>query len=824
MTTAAIQGSASGTPFPVNEQQRIETLLRCRILDTLPEQFFDDLAELAAYICATPIAAISLVDRERQWFKARVGIEATETPRDLAFCAHAIMRPHELMIVADARKDARFEANPLVLGAPEIRFYAGAPLLMRNGMAVGVLCVIDTVPRELSAQQTAALNALSRSVVSELELRISDYLALERAEAALQASEARYCLLFQTMNQGVVYQAADGRIIEVNQAAERALGLSLAQLQGRTSTDPRWRALREDGTEFPGDEHPAMQALRTGHAVNNVVMGIYNPSDNSHRWLAISAIPLFRAGEAAPTEVYATFEDITERRQAEQALRTSEEKYRRLMESLDSAILIMDGAGHCQYMNDIAVTWLGLQGKATHEVSLQQLFAASEAAQRLETIQRVISTNQGHVTEVPIVLHGQARWYHVSLSPLYDEQAHATYVLINATDIHALKTTQHELLGLTSSLEERVRVRTAEVQDLYDNAPTGYQSLDGDGMIISINRTQLDWLGYRLEELVGQPFATIISARSREPFRLSYAEFKQRGWLREAEYDLLRKDGTSFPVSLSATALYDEAGFFVMSRCSVLDNTERKQAEAAQQIAHAEIARALRTKDEFLANMSHELRTPLNAILGLSESLLEGVRGPLSARQQESLSQIQASGQHLLSLINDILDLSKIEAERLELLYEAVPVAELCQACLRLVREQALKKQLRLSFKLNDELAELQADPKRLKQMLLNLLSNAVKFTAPGGMVALEVLIHPQAGVVRFSVCDTGIGISTEDQTRLFKPFTQLDARLNRQHEGTGLGLALVQRLAQLHGGTVSVGSELGVGSCFTITLPYAPN
>ncbi|NJN17770.1 MAG: response regulator [Oscillochloris sp.] len=232
--------------------------------------------------------------------------------------------------------------------------------------------------------------------------------------------------------------------------------------------------------------------------------------------------------------------------------------------------------------------------------------------------------------------------------------------------------------------------------------------------------------------------------------------------------------------------------------------------------------RALRTKDAFLANMSHELRTPLSAILALGESMLEGVHGSLNPRQRESLQHIEQSGRHLLDLINDILDLSKVEAGHLDLQIQIVSIADSCRASLQFVREIALKKRLQLAFQITDELADIAADPKRLKQMLVNLLSNAVKFTPAGGKVSLEVIVHPEQRHVAFAVRDTGIGIAAADIVRLFQPFTQLDSSLSRHHEGTGLGLTLVSRLAQLHGGHISVESTEGKGSCFIIVLPLS--
>ena len=235
--------------------------------------------------------------------------------------------------------------------------------------------------------------------------------------------------------------------------------------------------------------------------------------------------------------------------------------------------------------------------------------------------------------------------------------------------------------------------------------------------------------------------------------------------------------------------------------------------------------RAIRLKDEFLANMSHELRTPLTGMLALGENLQELIYGPLNERQLKILAHIETSSRHLLSLINDLLDLSKIEAGRLDLELQPVIVDDITQASLLFVKEMAFKKNIQLSY-LNDQPhTAVVADGRRLKQMLVNLLGNAVKFTPEGGQVVLHVTVDAGVNEIRFAVRDTGVGIPPEAQARLFQPFTQLDSALTRQYEGTGLGLALVKRLAAQHGGTVSVASTgiAGEGSCFTITLPYTP-
>ncbi len=237
-------------------------------------------------------------------------------------------------------------------------------------------------------------------------------------------------------------------------------------------------------------------------------------------------------------------------------------------------------------------------------------------------------------------------------------------------------------------------------------------------------------------------------------------------------------------------------------------------------IANAELSRASRMKDEFLASMSHELRTPLNAILGLSEGLQEKIYGPLNERQNKYIKIIEDSGHHLLTLINDILDLSKIEAGEMITQFETVDIQSLCQSSIKFIENLARKKNISISTCYDPQIQTLVADPRRLKQILVNLLNNAVKFTPTGGKVGLEIKSSSRDGTINFVVWDTGIGIAQENIKRLFRPFVQLDSSLSRSYEGTGLGLALVYRLTQMHGGKVNVSSELDKGSRFTITIP----
>jgi PAS domain S-box-containing protein len=273
-----------------------------------------------------------------------------------------------------------------------------------------------------------------------------------------------------------------------------------------------------------------------------------------------------------------------------------------------------------------------------------------------------------------------------------------------------------------------------------------------------------------------------------------------------------------------------EQAAMAIANARLLEQVQRQNAGLEQRVnertnellrSNEELARASRVKDEFMANMSHELRTPLNGILTLSESLEEGIYGSLSQQQIKKIQIIAESGQHLLDLINDILDLSKIEAGKVEFQTTAVDVETLCNACLSMIHQQAENKHIHVTLDIDTKVSQVIGNERYLKQMLVNLLGNAVKFTPEHGNVGLSVQADLNQGVVHFAVWDTGIGIAPEYFGRLFKPFVQVDSSLARRYQGTGLGLALVAHLAELHGGSVSVESTPYVGSRFTVTLPW---
>jgi PAS domain S-box-containing protein len=302
--------------IPADEAARLEELIALGVLDTGPEPGFDALTTLAAHLLGVPVTLVSLIDGTRQWFKSRVGLDATETPREISFCGH-VVAANAPLVVADAAGDPRFSDNPLVAGPPYIRFYAGMPLRTQAGHVLGTLCAIDRTPRSLPPEKLEMLRLLAGQVADQLEARrqrrqlAEKNAALEKSEARLRVGEARLRALFDGMSDGVAEQDRSGAIVDCNPAAERILGLTREQLMGRSSVDPRWRATHPDGSDFPGEGHPAMVALRTGKRPVAVPMRIRKP-DGAITPIEVSAAPVSLDADGLPRSVVVTFRDVTQ--------------------------------------------------------------------------------------------------------------------------------------------------------------------------------------------------------------------------------------------------------------------------------------------------------------------------------------------------------------------------------------------------------------------------------------------------------------------------------------------------------------------------------
>ncbi|NTU82286.1 MAG: response regulator [Chloroflexales bacterium] len=585
-----------------------------------------------------------------------------------------------------------------------------------------------------------------------------------------------------------------------------------------------------------------------------------------------------------PTVVLQTVARIaTERRlqQTERALREAEHRFGLLFQRAAVGIGLVTIEGQALIANDALLRITGYSLEEFRQINMAQLYL--DSAVRPAIIQRVVAEGRIRQTEVTMRCKDGALFQASCSFDLLEFEGSQT-LLVTAEDITERIAAQQRISHLNAVLNgirrvnrliteepDRDRLIQGACESLiqtfgYYNAWIAYTGQDGrilatasagfSGALAQLNTmtasAELPWCARQTlthsaavairkpaVDCADCPFGSTCPEEARMLIRMVYNDqgygimsvglapgyvddHEEQALFAEVACDLafaLHK------IDLEAERRRAEADLHTsqMSLRRALDELEQRVAERTRElsIANADLARAARVKDEFLANMSHELRTPLNAILGRSEMFREGLYGSLSESQSAALLMIEESGHHLLDLINDVLDVSKIEAGHVVLDLNLVPIATICEASLRLVSQQALKKQLRLTKRLDPAITKIRADGRRLKQILVNLLSNAVKFTPSGGEIGLEVTGDHERGTACFTVWDTGIGIAAADLARLFQPFVQVDSSLARAHEGTGLGLTLVSRLARLHGGSIDVASVVGQGSRFSITLPW---
>ena len=358
----------------------------------------------------------------------------------------------------------------------------------------------------------------------------------------------------------------------------------------------------------------------------------------------------------------------------------------------------------------------------------------------------------------------------------------------------------------------------ARFRDLLDSTPDAIVMVNPTGRIVLANSQAEKLFAYNRGELLGQSVEILLPDRYRGNF---FAEPRSRAMGAGLDLFGLRKDGTEFPVEISLSPLETEEGTLAMS--AIRDITDRKRIERVLQEKNIELQNAAQAKNRFLANMSHELRTPLNGIIGFSEFLVDEKPGKLNAKQKEYLGDVLNSARHLLQLINDVLDLAKIEAGKMELNPEKFSLEKALEEVCAVVKGIANKKQISVSMEVSPETSEVTLDQQKFKQVLYNLLSNAIKFTDDGGKV--ELLAGPRdRNHFQIRVRDNGMGIKPEDLVRLFREFEQLDNGTARHFEGTGLGLALTKKILELQRGSIEVESQFGTGSTFTAVFPRAPH
>ncbi len=647
---------------------------------------------------------------------------------------------------------------------------------------------------------------------------VQDVSERKRTEAALFDTNKRYQALFNHKTDAVFINSftdtgKPSTFIEVNDTACESLGYSREELLTMTPSDIT-----------PKDffcNRAVMEKLRTQKYASSEVL--HQTKDGRIFPVELNLIEL--EDNEGRILVIASARDISDRKQAETALQESQHFLQKIADASPNILYLYDIQKQENiYSNREVFSILGYSPDEIKElgdnIAINLMHPDDLRLVYPAYYDKIRTAQDGEIIENEYRMrHANGEWHWLySRDSVFsrDENGLVKQIIGTAQDITErknLEQTQKRLIAILEASTDYISMSDAKGNIFWKNAEL--KRLRGIDPIEDV-------LQFRLVNCHPQWAVDLIEQQAIP------SAIANGSWLGETA--LLDAEGREILVSQLLLVHKSPQGEIEFFSSIMRDMRVYKEYEQQLEQTNANLIRATSLKDEFLASMSHELRTPLNAILGMAEALQDDIFGAVNERQIKALQTIEHSGVHLLELINDILDVSKIESGQMILDFGFTNVKALCQSSIAFVKQQAQQKNIQIDERISQNLPELWVDERRIRQVLINLLNNAVKFTAEGGRITLEVTQFslnpvPNAATaknfLRIAVIDTGIGIAPENIHKLFQPFVQIDSALNRKYAGTGLGLSLVKRVVELHGGEVGLTSELGVGSCFMIDLPY---
>ena len=666
-------------------------------------------------------------------------------------------------------------------------------------------------------ERTLDLEAANQDLVNEIAER-------EQAEAAVRNSRQRLAQIIDFLPDATFVIDRDGVVTAWNQAMEKLTGVPAQQMIGKGD--------HEYALPLYGDRRCGLVDLvmnwdvqiadgyrdvkRDGDAAYAEIH--FSSLRGRERYLWVAACRFYdESGEIVGA--IESMREITEWRAAVEAIKESESKYRVLIENAKEAIMVAQDR-YWQFVNPRAEQMFGFPRTELTSRPLEDFIHPDDRQMLMDRhVRRLRGENPPDEYIIRIIdAASKTRWVDIKVVRIEWEGGPAALCLL--TDITERVIAQRE-----------IEIQKAYLEQLFETAPEAILQIDADDRVVRVNNEFLNLFGYAADHVLGKPLdAIVIPDREPEGIRLLLGRL-EKGEKSFHETVCRTKNGNLVDVSISGTSIRidgEKAGVFVICQ----DIRQHKLAEENLRQAKEAAEAADRLKSAFLATMSHELRTPLNSIIGFTGIILQGLAGPLNAEQSKQLEMVRGSARHLLALINDVLDISKIEAGQLEVGCEPFDLRAAVESTVATVMPMADKKGLTMLVHVDPELGEVASDRRRVEQVVINLLNNAIKFTDSGSVTLTAEMVSdfvpstpdtpdlsPQ-DAVRIRVADTGIGIKPEDMRNLFQPFRQIDTGLTRQHEGTGLGLAICRRLAQLLGAEIEAESQWGKGSVFTFTLP----